>query len=402
MTSDPALAERLLPELPGWKAGQASLARGDAGDFLSRIYETRHARAFVEVEAGASAAAVVARTMTIPLGEQADGTVLRRSWMLQGRKADLLTERGVVHSLSLILRGGPGDLAGSVLLTIHGSGLMPDDAIGLACALDWGAITTALAGHHPFDAARVTAATRPSPDTLGAPHAPLLWPMIPSPASMERVARLEQRRPPRFAIANRDEVLPALGHDGTDQDRSGFAAMPTPILAITQRDFAPDYIWSGLHLASARMRNALALGHGAIEYREVDASGSAAAARAADYRAFHVVRQADPVDLARMYGHEPERGDDGQPTLAWLLSVSGPHAAPRRTIWREGFGPPAPLFRDGTGRLIATDALAERVMRAGLQDVVFQDVTSEAALHELVFRKATRQQDGDASPEPPD
>ena len=195
--------------------------------------------------------------------------------------------------------------------------------------------------------------------------------MLPSLRSMERIERLERRRPPRFTVANMAEIMDALHpvgdapptHADTDDDPLRFASMPMPVLVVGQRDFAPDLIWSGLHFVSARLRDALGLGPEAVEYRDVDAGGSEAAARAADYKAFRVVHEADPVDLAAMYGHEPDRNADGRPTAAWLLSVSGPHAPPRRMVWREGFVPPAPLFRDLLGRLIATGALAEQVAR---------------------------------------
>ena len=394
MTPDTGLAERLLPALPGWVAGPASLTRGEVVDLLLRTYERGRVRVFVEVTAGPSAAAVVAQTMSFPPGESVEGRIGARTWMLRGRRAHLVTDRGAVHSLGVVLRGGPGDLPGSVRLDVHGHGLRPDDAIEMALALDWDAITAALAGGHPYDPDRVAAASRPPPVPTSSPHASLLWPMLPSLASMEGVARLERRRPPRFAIVNGHAIAAALPPaeagippPGTaDHDPLRFAAIPTPVLVIGQPGFAPDYIWAGLHFASARLRDALGLGPEAIEYRDVDTSGSVPAARAADYRMFRVVHDADPVDLAAMHGHEPDRAADGSPTLAWLLSVTGPHATPRRTVWRAGFVPPAPLFRDRTGRLIATDALAGRVMRAGLADVVFQDVTSEAALHGLAFR----------------
>lgn len=89
-----------------------------------------------------------------------------------------------------------------------------------------------------------------------------------------------------------------------------------------------------------------------------------------------------------MYGHEPDRDVHGDPTIAWITSITGPHAPSRPTVWREGFIPPAPLFRDRYGRFIATDALADRVMRAGISDVMFEDVTSEASLHALTLRQS--------------
>ena len=389
---DPALAAHLLPELPGWTAGSASLTRGGAGDLLLRTYKQGRTSVSIEVTAGTSAAQVVAQAVNAPLREQVDGRITSRNWLLRDRRAHLITDRGTVHSLSVILRSGPGDLPGSVRLEVRGRVLRADDAVAVALALDWGAIVAALAGHHPFDAARVAAASRP-PAPPPAHQLPL-WPMLPSLASMEKMHRLERRRPPQCVIVNQDAIYAAmfpvdLGTPRpvrTDQEADRFAAMPTPVLRITDRSFAPDLIWAGLHFASARLRDALSLGQDVVEYREVDTSGCAAAARAADYKVFRAVHQADPVDLARMYGHEPDRAEDGSPTTAWLLSISGPHAVPRRMVWREGFIPPAPLFRDGTGRLMATEALAERVMGAGVTDVVFQDLVSDAALHGLVFR----------------
>lgn len=365
--SDFTVATRLLPDVPGWTAGLASLTRGSAGDHLVRIYEKGRSSVFVEVTAGTSAAQVVAQAINAPLGEEMDGRIGSRAWLLRGCRAHLITDRGAVHSLSVILRGGPGDLPGSVRLEVHGRALRPDDAVTLALALDWDAIVAELAGH-PFNAARVAAAS--SPPAPPPAHQPLLWLMLPSLSSMERMHRLERRRPPRFAVVNQD---------------AAFAAMPTPVLHVAEPGFAPDVIWAGLHFASARLRDALNLGPDAVEYSDVDTTGSTAA-RAANYKVFRVVHGADPVDLARMYGHEPDRETDGSPTTAWLLSIAGPHATPTRMIWREGFVPPAPLFRDRDGRLIATEALAERVTRAGVTDVVFQDLVSEAALHGLVFR----------------
>ncbi|RYI36025.1 MAG: hypothetical protein EON48_00415 [Acetobacteraceae bacterium] len=88
---------------------------------------------------------------------------------------------------------------------------------------------------------------------------PVLWPMVPTIASMERLEWLQRQRPPRFAIANEAAIREAMypvakgvpGRDVTDQDAARFAAMPTPVLTITDRNFAPDYIWAGLHFASA-------------------------------------------------------------------------------------------------------------------------------------------------------
>ncbi|MFV0624806.1 hypothetical protein ACBY01_12465 [Sphingomonas sp. ac-8] len=370
---------RLLPEIPGWIAEEDTgfeRHRG-GGLLLLRTYRRGGMRAVVEITAGEWAESRVAQSMYLPIEQTADGATGMRCWLLRNRRANLVMHDGALDALSVTLRGGPGDLRGSVFLTIHGEGLAPDDAIGVALALDWEAITTTLAGHHPFDAARVAAATRPPPPPPS--DQPRLWPMLPSLTVMERLSQLELERPPRFKIANIADLFPSDG-------KHCVAAMPTPILVLKEHGFAPDLIWSGFQFVSGRLRDALDLPPHTVEYGEVDTRGSADAARAADYKVLHAVHEADPVDLARMYGYEPDRDADGSLSTAWVLAHHGPHAAPRRTIWRDGFVPPAPLFRDTRGGLIATDALAERVMRAGLTDVMFQDVTSEASLHRIVTR----------------
>lgn len=227
----------------------------------------------------------------------------------------------------------------------------------------------------------------PTDDPGADRDSPVFWVMLPSFASMRHLEKLERSRPPRFAVLNLASVTshaPDIGRD----DAHWFATMETPRLSIRQAGFAPDFIWSGLYFASSRFRRAMALEPNAIEYRAVEMdAGSAQAAIEADYRAFRPVQRADPVDLAAMYGREPDRGADGEPTLEWQMSVAGPHAPPRRTVWKRGFVAPAPLFADATGRLMATEALAARVMAAGLRDVAFQDLTSEPSVERLVFRK---------------
>ena len=60
-----------------------------------------------------------------------------RRWLLRGRRAHLVgTGRGGVHSLGVVLRGGPGDLDGSVRLSIDGRHLRVTDAEAVAFSLD--------------------------------------------------------------------------------------------------------------------------------------------------------------------------------------------------------------------------------------------------------------------------
>ncbi len=75
------------------------------------------------------------------------------------------------------------------------------------------------------------------------------------------------------------------------------------------------------------------------------------------------------------------------PARAHPLSLPRPPASP---LWLVPLppclSPSLFLFRDRDGRLLATEALAERVAGAGVTDMAFQDLVSEAALHDLVFR----------------
>lgn len=225
-----------------------------------------------------------------------------------------------------------------------------------------------------------------SKDQEASENAPVLWMLVPSFATIRQLEKLERSRPPRFDFSNRDAVTRNAPPRGRD-DAHWFATMPTPRLSIRQAGFAPDFIWAGLYFASARLRAAIGLGADAVEYRDVEMGDrSCDAALAVDYRVFRPVQRADPVDLALTYGQEPDRGPDGEPTPEWWTSVSGPHASPRRTVWKPDFLAPAPLFADARGGLMATEELADRVMAAGLRDVAFLDMTSEASLERPVFR----------------
>ena len=73
--SDFTVAARLLPDVPGWNAGLASLTRGSAGNHLLHTYGKGRSSVFVEVTAGTSAAQVVAQAINAPLGEEMDGRI---------------------------------------------------------------------------------------------------------------------------------------------------------------------------------------------------------------------------------------------------------------------------------------------------------------------------------------
>lgn len=182
-----------------------------------------------------------------------------------------------------------------------------------------------------MDPVRIAAARNLLPVPDPAPGAVRLWPMMPSLASVERMHKLERRRPPRFAVANKDAIFdamravdeqhPKLSYAG--RDALYFAASPAVQLLVTEPRFAPNHLWPNIHLASARLCAAFDLPPEVIEYGAVDASGSTEAVRAADYRTFRVVQQADPVDLARAC------------TAMNRTATPGATSAPR-TRWQSG------------------------------------------------------------------
>ncbi len=147
MTAEPTQATRLLPDQPGWAAGSAEVSEFMDGTALQRAYERGRTRAVVRVTAGPPAAVMVATMMSFPISDPADGA--SGTWMLGGCKAHLVRSGGSVHSLSVILRGGPGDLPGSVMLEVTGRHLPYAMATDLALRLDWDAIRSELAHATP-------------------------------------------------------------------------------------------------------------------------------------------------------------------------------------------------------------------------------------------------------------
>ena len=255
MATEVDQATRLLPDQPGWTTEPASLSELMGGTALQRVYERGRTQAVVRVTAGPPAGVAVATMMNFPISDPANGA--SGTWLLRGCKAHVVQTSGSVHSLGVILRGGPGDLPGSVMLEVTGRHLPYAAAAGLALCLDWDAIRAELADRYPMDHRRIAAARDPAP-VLDAQDKPLrLWPMSPSVASMVQMDKLRRRRPPRFALVNDDAIHaaqsavgewpPSLG--GQDRDRHYFAAIPTPHLVITHGQFAPDYLWPGITMA---------------------------------------------------------------------------------------------------------------------------------------------------------
>jgi hypothetical protein len=164
-----------------------------------------------------------------------------------------------------------------------------------------------------------------------------------------------------------------------------FDTMPTPVFRIADPAFMPNYFQKGrIECMALRLRQALGLTEAVIRYHDVNLDQSPPAVRAQEYQAFQAVHFADLIDWNRTPGHivgypRPDGSIRGQRYLAHPLDG-------QRTYWRDDFAPPAPLFRAfGPPWMLVTGVLADRVMRAGITDLVFKDITSDRAQTELVF-----------------
>jgi hypothetical protein len=256
------------------------------------------------------------------------------------------------------------------------------------------------------DAVRATVANKDAPTTAAVPRQPKmckvefkevitmtpLWNISPSFESAQHFFDLEDAEPPRFEFVNRGALVQHWDEYDAYGDDKGelleFDAMPTPVFRIADPAFRPDYLEkSKIQCASLRLRQALDLTEAVIRYRDVNLDQSPPTVHAQEYQAFHVVHFADLIDWNRTPGQVLEhRRPDGSIRRQRYLAhpLDG-----QRTYWRDDFTPPAPLFRVfGTSWTLATDALADRVMRAGITDLVFVGIASDRAqTDEPVFRQ---------------
>jgi hypothetical protein len=215
---------------------------------------------------------------------------------------------------------------------------------------------------------------------------------------MEYFFELWNEKPPRFEIVN-DMAIHEYkrriydeysDHEESERELVLFRGIPKPVFRFGDPAFKLDYFDAGIHCASSRLRRALGLTETAISYRDIDIDESPPAVRTNEYQAFHLINFADPVDWSRTPGVAVDvRRADGSTGREWRLTPRHPlEPPPLRIYWRDDFVPPAPLFRaTGTPWMLATDALADKVMRAGITDLAFLDITSDRAQTELVFRE---------------
>ena len=165
--------------------------------------------------------------------------------------------------------------------------------------------------------------------------------------------------------------------------------LPPPLqLRVTEPGIAPNYFNIGYEFVSAKLRKAMALDGDDVQWFEVDARGSTPEIVAQDYRVLHVVHWADALDRERTNGEMTDHYlADGSIEQRWNLPMPDPNAAPLRIAFRHDFVAPAPIFRTlPTMWTLVTDDLADRVVRSGIEDVVFYSPENDGTRTDISFR----------------
>ena len=214
----------------------------------------------------------------------------------------------------------------------------------------------------------------------------MLWQFGLNVKGLEQIDALRNKIPPGFEWLNSDQIAKVDrtlieepgGYEFWQRPSLGFAQIPTPKLSVSDSSFGLNLLTLGVYtFSSSRLRQIFDIGGCDVKYRPVDTSQSVPEVQALGYTAFDVIPFGNPFDPERMLGEmRPVRQLDGSFKNEWVMDWANRMAKSPEVYFRDDFVPPAPLFR-ATGSLwiFATDDLAERVMRAGIDDVLFQDIT---------------------------
>ena len=146
------------------------------------------------------------------------------------------------------------------------------------------------------------------------------------------------------------------------------ADFPQPVLRMPDDGFAPDFFaWGSWQFVSRRLREVMALPEWAVSYLPARIEQGSDAARQQDYAVMYVRAFTDAIDIDAS-DCQWERAISAKTGLPYI-SVS-PISVMRFKPWVK---PPCDLFIDSTAsiELLATDALAERVLQAGCTGIEF-------------------------------
>lgn len=222
---------------------------------------------------------------------------------------------------------------------------------------------------------------------------PRLWTMRPSDDVSKQAHHLSiDSDPPRLYIRNADTFVDYLENDWatTVHDLATgrcYLSPPPPLIELTivEEGFAPDLLIHETLFVSASLREAMAFEADDVQWCPVDTRWSTAAVQAKDYKMLHPTWIADPIDRARSEGiWFDTAGPEGETGRLWVLQAPEGEYRPARVRLRDDFVAPAPLFNVvALGTELVTDALVERVRRAGLPGIAFENVTHEGGVRSV-------------------
>ena len=221
---------------------------------------------------------------------------------------------------------------------------------------------------------------------------PPFWLIGESEDVLTRTLELEDRRPPALIVDYDHEAAHKVSDRQFEAVRMGdVAGMARPknptewkpmTLTVTEESFYPDFFVRSAWFVSAKLREIMGVGDDVAQYLDVDCAGCHAGAGQQDYKEMDTfaIRRAIDIDRTEMELRTyPER--DGT-TSEWQTTAYG-----SRLYWRDDFVSDVPIFRDPHDpRWFATDAFAEKVLRAGITDMVFQDITSDRAQTDFIIK----------------
>ncbi len=145
---------------------------------------------------------------------------------------------------------------------------------------------------------------------------------------------------------------------------------PAPRIALPECGFAPDFFtFVGYSVCSLKLRAALAQPEDVIQYTPVQIVAGDDEVYKQDYRLLRVLARQKAMDLDRS---ECELED-------WVNRITGiPQRVPHfidRFVLLDDLRPETEIFRvdESSSYILVTDALAERVLRAGCTGLEFTD-----------------------------
>ena len=218
---------------------------------------------------------------------------------------------------------------------------------------------------------------------------PICWMMHSDPYVSERINDFMLRSNGMRVLNERTwkRGIPNIGRTGTHVARFGSGCLRLlddyPLLEMempTGEWPAPDFFNINLLIfVSARMREALQLADDFVQYLQLKLVAAGPSAQAQDYRLLRVFPHQPAIDLGRSRYDVGTWIDDEGIRQEMVLAAES-------FALRQDLVPRADLFwaDEMPARLLATDALAERVMKAGCTGVQFDDPATTGVLNGMI------------------